>query len=74
VLDLLVSSKGTRAFVPKGRPAARLVATDLDWHDGEGDEVKGEAGDLALALSGRGARLDALSGPGVDAIATWLAA
>ena len=73
-LDLLVSSKGTRAFVPKGRPAVRLVATDLEWQHGDGDEVEGEARDLALALSGRTARLHALSGPGVAAIAAWLAA
>jgi uncharacterized protein (TIGR03083 family) len=72
-LDLLVSSKGARAFGPKGRPPLRLVATDLEWQHGEGDEVTGEAADLALALSGRTARLDSLSGPGADAIAAWLA-
>jgi uncharacterized protein (TIGR03083 family) len=72
-LDLLVSSKGARAFVPKGRPQVRLVATDLDWRHGNGDEVTGEAADLALALSGRAARIDALSGDGAHAMAEWLA-
>ena len=74
VLDLLVTPKGARAFGPKGRPRVRLVASDLEWQHGDGDEVSGEAADLALALSGRTARLDALSGPGADAIAAWLAA
>jgi uncharacterized protein (TIGR03083 family) len=73
-LDLLVSAKGARAFVPKGRPRVRLIATDLEWQHGDGDEVRGEAADLALALSGRTARVDALTGPGVDAVVAWLAA
>jgi uncharacterized protein (TIGR03083 family) len=73
-LDLLVTAKGARAFGPKGRPNVRLVATDLEWQHGDGEEVAGDAADLALALSGRTARLDALSGPGAGAIAGWLGA
>ena len=71
-LDLLVSPKGSRAFAPKGRPSVTLAATDLDWQHGEGPEVTGEAADLALAVSGRTVRIDALDGPGAGAIAEWL--
>lgn len=43
----------------------RLRATDLDWSAGEGEEVRGPAGDLLLLATGRPAGLDALDGPGV---------
>ena len=72
-LDLLMTKKATRAFVPAGRPPVRAVATDLDWAQGDGPEVRGSAADLTLALSGRSARIDALSGPGQPALAAWLA-
>jgi uncharacterized protein (TIGR03083 family) len=72
-LDLLVSAKGQRGFVPGRRPAVRAVATDLAWAHGTGPEVEGTAADVALALSGRGARVDHLSGPGQPLLAAWLA-
>jgi uncharacterized protein (TIGR03083 family) len=71
-LDLLVTKRAERGFVPRGRPAVRAVATDVDWEHGAGPEVRGTAADLALALSGRGPRVDALSGPGQPALAAWL--
>jgi uncharacterized protein (TIGR03083 family) len=71
-LELLFSSRGQRIFVPKGRPPVRWVATDLAWTHGTGDEVKGTMADLALAASGRGARADALAGPGQPALWAWL--
>jgi uncharacterized protein (TIGR03083 family) len=43
----------------------RLVATDADWSHGEGAEVTGPALPLLLAMTGRTAALDALSGAGV---------
>lgn len=72
-LELLFSRVGQRAFVPKGRPEVRWVATDHPWAEGSGDEVHGSMADLALAASGRGARVDALQGPGQSAVAAWLA-
>jgi hypothetical protein len=36
-------------------------------------EVQGRMADLALAASGRGARVDAITGPGQPALAAWLA-
>jgi hypothetical protein len=42
----------------------RLVATDLDWAQGEGREIRGPGGELLLVLTGRRAGLDGLDGPG----------
>ena len=69
----LVFGRGARTLVPKGRPSLRWVATDHDWSHGTGDEVQGRMADLALAASGRGARVDAITGPGQPALAAWLA-
>jgi hypothetical protein len=56
----------------EGRPAVRWVATDHEWAHGTGDEVQGTMADLALAASGRGARVDALTGSGLPALVAWL--
>lgn len=71
VLDLLVSPRARLGFVPRTLPALRLEATDLDWSHGEGDTVRGSAADLALTLTGRPARIDALSGEGRAALWAW---
>lgn len=71
-LGLLFDRRGQIAFVPKGRPALRWVATDHGWTHGSGDEVQGTTADLALAASGRGARIDALTGAGQPVLADWL--
>jgi uncharacterized protein (TIGR03083 family) len=71
VLDLLMSPK-RGIFVPKGRPHVRWAATDHPWTHGTGDEVRGAMADLALAASGRDARVDALTGPGQPVLAAWL--
>ena len=42
----------------------RLVATDLDWSHGKGDEVRGSGEALLMAMAGRRAALDDLDGPG----------
>jgi uncharacterized protein (TIGR03083 family) len=44
----------------------RLVATDAEWTEGEGPEVRGSVGDLLLAANGRAAGLDRLAGEGLD--------
>jgi uncharacterized protein (TIGR03083 family) len=43
----------------------RLVATDTDWSSGAGPEVTGPALPLLLAMTGRAAAVDALSGAGL---------
>jgi hypothetical protein len=43
-----------------------FVASDIDWSHGTGDEVRGPAVALALAMMGRKARLEDLAGPGAS--------
>ena len=43
----------------------KLRATDIDWTDGEGPEVAGPIVSLVVAMTGRKAALDDLSGDGV---------
>jgi uncharacterized protein (TIGR03083 family) len=43
----------------------RLTATDVDWSEGMGPEVKGPLASIILALTGRSAGLADLSGNGV---------
>jgi uncharacterized protein (TIGR03083 family) len=70
VLDFVVSPKARRGFGVRRLPGVRLVASDVDWSHGSGPEVTGPAASLALAISGRPAGLDALSGPGRESLAT----
>jgi len=64
-LEFLVSPAATRGFLPRGRVAGLgLVATDLVWTHGEGQEVSGPGWALALALTGRPAGLEHLDGEG----------
>ena len=44
----------------------RLTATDAEWTEGEGPEVRGPVGALLLAANGRAAGLDGLAGEGLD--------
>ena len=69
VLGFLVTRTARGAFVPGRLPAVRLVASDAGWEHGDGPEVRGPATALGLALTGRPALLDRLSGPGLDALA-----
>lgn len=43
----------------------RLTATDVDWSEGVGPEVKGPLASIILALTGRSAGLPDLSGDGI---------
>lgn len=55
-------------LVPRKRVhGLRLTATDQDWGFGVGEAVEGASEALALALVGRAAALDDLSGPGLGA-------
>jgi uncharacterized protein (TIGR03083 family) len=42
----------------------RLVATDLDWSHGKGQDVRGNGEALLMAMAGRAAALDDVEGPG----------
>jgi uncharacterized protein (TIGR03083 family) len=47
------------------RRGLRLVAEDVDWSAGSGPEVRGPGEAILLAIAGRNASVDELSGPGV---------
>jgi uncharacterized protein (TIGR03083 family) len=47
------------------RRGLRLVATDVDWSVGAGPEVRGPGEAVLLAIAGRNATIDELSGPGL---------
>jgi uncharacterized protein (TIGR03083 family) len=51
-----------------------FTATDTVWSAGAGPEVKGPVRSLLLALSGRAAGLDGLSGPGLVQLTSLLSA
>lgn len=69
-LDMLVSPKALRGFVPRRVRGAltglRIEADDLDWAVGSGPLLRGPGASIAYALTGRTASLGELSGPGVD--------
>jgi hypothetical protein len=50
----------------------RLVATDLDWSHGKGQEVRGSGEALLMLMSGRAAALDDVDGPGKAKLAQRL--
>ena len=57
---------------PRRLAGVRAVSTDTGWSLGEGPEVHGPDIDLLLAVAGRPAALDALSGPGLERLASQL--
>ena len=71
-LGFLTGSAARRGFVHGRLPAVRLVAQDVDWSHGSGPEVDGTSREIGLALAGRAARLDGLSGPGAPALEAWV--
>lgn len=48
----------------------RLSATDANWSHGDGPNVEGATHHLIMAMTGRKAALDHLSGPGVETLRT----
>jgi len=71
-IELYFNRRVQRILGPRGRPDGHWVATDLAWQHGIGDDVRGALADLTLTASGRGARIDALTGAGQPALAEWL--
>jgi uncharacterized protein (TIGR03083 family) len=52
----------------------RLAATDVAWQHGDGPEVSGTGEALLMAMTGRPAALDELSGPGQPTLAARVTA
>lgn len=67
---------GVNGFVGSKKRAAglRLVATDVEWTNGDGPEVRGSGEAILLALTGRPIVLDELAGEGVATLRERLAA
>jgi uncharacterized protein (TIGR03083 family) len=64
VLDAMCT--GFPVMAPRSRTQGlRLEADDLDWAAGAGPQIRGSAGDLALAITGRPWALANLHGDGV---------
>ncbi len=73
LLDWLPS--GVPGLVPRRRARGlRLAADDQDWSWGVGEALEGPSEALAMALAGRPAALEDLTGPGVDVLRTRLGA
>jgi uncharacterized protein (TIGR03083 family) len=76
--DRLVPALRTALFGPVLRGVlrvrgVRLVATDIDWSSGRGPEVRGTGEALLMAVAGRSAVAEELSGPGAERLARRLA-
>jgi uncharacterized protein (TIGR03083 family) len=65
ILDFLVSRKARVITDPTWIAGLRLAPDDLDWVWGAGPEVRGKAEAVMMALGGRTAVLDELTGAGV---------
>ena len=57
---------------PRRLAGVRAVSTDTGWSVGEGPEVHGPDIDLLLAVAGRPAGLEALTGPGLERLSSQL--
>ena len=64
---MLDAMKGVQPVLGNKKRIAglKLVATDMDWSCGEGLEVRGTGEALLMAMNGRTAALDDLSGEGL---------
>jgi len=54
----------------KNTKGLKLLATDIDWASGSGDEVSGPGEALLMAIAGRPQALAQLSGPGLATLRT----
>jgi uncharacterized protein (TIGR03083 family) len=70
-LDLCATRRGNAFVIGRVRRLGhglQLTATDIDWTRGSGDEVRGTADDILLAIAGRRSAMHDLTGPGADVI------
>jgi uncharacterized protein (TIGR03083 family) len=73
-LDLMMTPRAGRVFGVVSTSGLRVVASDLDWSYGDGEEVRGPASALGLSLFCRPARLGELTGPGSSLLRERVAA
>lgn len=73
-LDFVTTTKAGFGFTDRGNQRGlRFEASDLEWADGSGPAVRGPGLPLLVAMCGRPAVLDELSGEGVAELRTRLA-
>ena len=70
VREVLDFYKGSNMLIGSKKRVAglELHATDDDWQHGQGEHVEGPLLSLLLAMTGRGAACDDLTGPGVQTL------
>lgn len=73
-LDFLVSRKGGVVAKPAWRQGLYLAPHDIDWSWGSGPKVNGTALDIVVAIAGRQAGLDRLTGDGMDQLRARMSA
>ncbi len=74
-MGFLLTPAARRGFVGKGLPELTWTATDSDYRSGSGapgSVVQGPIVALSLAVMGRPALLEEISGPGLAALRAWL--
>ncbi len=72
-LDFLVGPKGKIIAKPDWLAGLHLAPHDVDWSWGDGLKVSGKASDIVVAIAGRHAVLDSLTGEGVDQLRARMA-
>jgi uncharacterized protein (TIGR03083 family) len=71
-LDFLVNIRPLGLVARRSLTGLRLVADDVGFAGGEGDELRGSGADLMMAAAGRASALAALAGPGVTVLSARL--
>ena len=76
ILDISLTRSGSMTLVPVSRKISHglhLVATDIEWSSGQGEEVRGPAEAILMAISGRRSAVDDLAGSGATVLANRMA-
>jgi uncharacterized protein (TIGR03083 family) len=68
VLTYLAGTSPRSFVAPGSLDGLRLHAADIDWSSGSGPTVSGDADALLLAMTGRSAALDHLTGEGAETL------
>lgn len=69
-LDFVTSWRASPVFLPRRRlRGLSFATTDVEWSSGSGDEVRGAAIDVLLAILGRRPALERVDGRGVGVLA-----
>jgi len=76
ILEISLTRSGSMTLVPASRKISQglhLVATDIDWSSGQGEDVRGTGKALLMAVTGRRGAVDDLAGSGAEVLANRMA-